>query len=46
MLNTPEEVYSILAHKLAAKYSSSDIDAMRAIADASKRRSLADFNKV
>lgn len=46
MLNTPDEVYSILSHKSTEKYSGSDIDAMRAIADASKQRSLADFNKV
>lgn len=46
MLNQPEEVHSLLSHKSALKFSSTDIDAMRAIADASKRRSLADFNKV
>lgn len=42
----PDEVHSLLSGKLALKYSGSDLDAMRAIADAAKKRSLADFNKV
>jgi len=44
MLDTPEEVNSILAHKLAVKYTGTDLDAMRAIAASAKKRSLADFN--
>jgi len=43
MLNTPDEVLSIVSGKLALKYSGSDIDAMKAIALAAKERSLADF---
>ncbi len=46
MLDAPEEVASILSHKLAVKYAGSDIDALKAIAEASKKRSLADFNQV
>uniref|UniRef100_A0A914UWK3 PCI domain-containing protein n=1 Tax=Plectus sambesii TaxID=2011161 RepID=A0A914UWK3_9BILA len=45
MLDLPEEVHSLLSGKLALKYTGSDLDAMRAIADAAKKRSLADFNK-
>jgi 26S proteasome regulatory subunit N6 len=41
----PDEVHTLLSGKLALKYSGSDLDAMRAIADAAKKRSLADFNK-
>uniref|UniRef100_F1KTN8 26S proteasome regulatory subunit rpn-6.1 n=1 Tax=Ascaris suum TaxID=6253 RepID=F1KTN8_ASCSU len=44
MLDTPEEVSTILSAKLALKYSGSDLEAMRAIAEAAKKRSLADFN--
>ena len=32
--------------KLALKHSGTDLDAMRAIANAAKKRSLADFNQV
>jgi len=46
MLDKPEEVASILSHKLAVKYIGSDLEAMKAIAEASKKRSLADFNQV
>jgi len=45
MLDKPEEVTSILSSKLAVKYTGSDLDAMKAIAEASKKRSLADFNQ-
>lgn len=46
MLDVPEEVTAILSHKLALKYcDSDDITAMRAIVEASKKRSLADFNQ-
>ena len=44
MLDAPDEVGTLLAGKLALKYSGSDLDAMRSIAAASKKRSLADFN--
>jgi 26S proteasome regulatory subunit N6 len=43
MLRTPEEVHNIVSGKLALKYSGSDIEAMKLVAQASKNRSLADF---
>lgn len=46
MLDSPEEVSTILSAKLALKYSGLDLDAMRAVAEAAKKRSLADFNAV
>jgi hypothetical protein len=46
MLDVPDEVNGLLSGKLALKYSGSDLDAMRAIANAAKKRSLADFNLV
>lgn len=46
MLDSPEEVSIILSAKLALKYSGLDLDAMRAVAEAAKKRSLADFNAV
>lgn len=45
MVDVPEEVPTLLAGKLALKYSATDLDAMRAIALAAKKRSLSDFNK-
>ncbi|KAI1727835.1 putative 26S proteasome regulatory subunit rpn-6.1 [Ditylenchus destructor] len=45
MLDHPDEVNTILAHKHATKYSGPNIDAMRAVAVAAKKRSLADFNR-
>uniref|UniRef100_A0A0N5AB68 PCI domain-containing protein n=1 Tax=Syphacia muris TaxID=451379 RepID=A0A0N5AB68_9BILA len=44
MLDVPDEVNVILSGKLALKYSGSDLDSMKAIAEAAKKRSLADFN--
>ncbi|KAK6060260.1 PCI domain protein [Cooperia oncophora] len=44
MLDVPDDVNTLLTGKLALKYSGSDLDAMRAIAAAAKKRSLADFN--
>ena len=46
MLDLPEDVATLLAGKLAITYQSSELQAMRAVATASKKRSLADFNKV
>lgn len=46
MVDAPEEVPTLLAGKLALKYTATDLDAMKAIALAAKKRSLSDFNKV
>lgn len=43
MLNTPDDVQQIVSGKLALKYAGRDIDAMKAVALASQKRSLADF---
>lgn len=43
MLNTPDDVQQIVSGKLAIKYAGRDIDAMKAVAQASHKRSLADF---
>merc|ERR1712001_364448 len=45
MLRTPEEVHHIVSGKLALKYSGADIEAMKLVAQASKNRSLADFQQ-
>ena len=42
----PEDVLSLVSGKLALKYSGTQIDAMKAISQAAKKRSLADFQKV
>ncbi|XP_018326202.1 26S proteasome non-ATPase regulatory subunit 11 isoform X2 [Agrilus planipennis] len=43
MLNNPEDVQQIVSGKLAIKYAGKDVDAMKAVAQASHKRSLADF---
>nr|CAH8825063.1 unnamed protein product [Trichobilharzia regenti] len=43
MLNCADEIPSILTTKLALKYTSRDIDAMREVGVAAKERSLGDF---
>ncbi|CAH8463965.1 unnamed protein product [Schistosoma turkestanicum] len=43
MLNSADEIPSILTSKLALKYTSRDIDAMREVGVAAKERSLGDF---
>lgn len=43
MLDAPDEVSSLLAGKLAAKYSGPGLEAMKAVAEAAKKGSLADF---
>lgn len=46
MINNSEDVQQIVSGKLAIKYAGSDIDAMKAVAQASYKRSLADFQQV
>jgi len=43
MLQLPEEVHHIVSGKLALKYQGAGIEAMKKVANASKDRSLADF---
>merc|ERR1712109_359970 len=43
MLRTPEEVQHIVSGKLALKYQGQQIEAMKSVAQASKNRSLAEF---
>merc|ERR1712121_26635 len=43
MLNQPEEVHHIVSGKLALKYQGTGIEAMKKVAQASKNRSLAEF---
>lgn len=45
MMNMPDDVNSLMSVKLALKYSGRDVDAMKAVAQASKKRSLADFQQ-
>lgn len=45
MLNTPDDVQQIVSGKLAIKYAGKDIDAMKSVAQASHKRSLADFQE-
>lgn len=45
MLRTPDDVQAIMSGKLAVKYAGRDLDAMKAVAEASHKRSLADFQK-
>jgi len=43
MLNLPEDVHNIVSGKLALKYQGSGIESMKQVAQASKNRSLAEF---
>ncbi|CAB4017517.1 26S proteasome non-ATPase regulatory subunit 11-like [Paramuricea clavata] len=46
MLNSPEDVQSIISGKLGLKYSGPSLQAMKKIADASHQRSLLEFKKI
>jgi 26S proteasome regulatory subunit N6 len=41
----PDDVNALMSVKLALKYSGRDVEAMKAVAQASKKRSLADFQQ-
>ena len=43
---SPEEVNAVLTGKSGLKYVGSDIDALKSVASAAKKRSLADFTEV
>ncbi|XP_033113055.1 26S proteasome non-ATPase regulatory subunit 11-like [Anneissia japonica] len=45
MLNSPEDVQSIVSGKLALRYAGSNVEAMKSIATASQNRSLSEFQK-
>lgn len=45
MLNQPEDINSLISGKLALKYAGRQIESMKAIAVASEKRSLAEFQK-
>jgi len=45
MLSNADDVHSIVSGKLALRYSGNQVEAMKQIANASKKRSLADFQK-
>jgi len=46
MMNTPGDVFAIIAGKSASKISGIDIESMKAIAEAYKKRSLYEFKQV
>lgn len=45
MLSLPEDVQAIIIGKLALRYAGTEIEAMKAVAESSQSRSLADFQK-
>ncbi|XP_028136384.1 26S proteasome non-ATPase regulatory subunit 11 [Diabrotica virgifera virgifera] len=45
MINSPEDVQQIVSGKLAFKYAGQDIEAMKSVAQAAHKRSLADFQQ-
>uniref|UniRef100_A0A671NX30 26S proteasome non-ATPase regulatory subunit 11A n=1 Tax=Sinocyclocheilus anshuiensis TaxID=1608454 RepID=A0A671NX30_9TELE len=45
MLNSPEDVQALISGKLALRYAGRETDALKCVAQASKNRSLADFEK-
>jgi len=46
MLNTPEDVYSIINSKAGIKYAGIEVEAMKAVADAHKKRDIHEFDSV
>ena len=44
--SSPDDVNALMSVKLALKYSGRDVEALKAVAQASKKRSLADFQQV
>ncbi|MGH0147249.1 UNVERIFIED_CONTAM: hypothetical protein FKN15_011608 [Acipenser sinensis] len=46
MLNSPEDVQALISGKLALRYAGRQTDALKCVAQASKNRSLADFEKI
>lgn len=46
MINAADDVNSLITGKLALKYAGSNIESMKAIAAASQKRSLAEFQKI
>jgi len=46
MINAADDVNNLITGKLALKYAGKDIESMKAIAAASQKRSLADFQKI
>lgn len=45
MLNTPEDVQALVSRKLALRCAGRQTEALKCVAQASKNRSLADFEK-
>ena len=46
MLDLPDDINGLLAGKTAMKYTGTEVDAMRAVAESAKKRLLSDFNQV
>ena len=46
MLDLLDEINGLLAGKTAMKYTGTEVDPMRAVAESAKKRLLSDFNQV
>jgi 26S proteasome regulatory subunit N6 len=46
LIYSSEDVNNLIAGKLALKYAGREVESMKSIAEASQKRSLADFQKV